>query len=68
MRIKEIRIEKGMSRKELANNVGLGATAITNYENGLREPKIDTLIKLSDVLGVTVDELIRETTQEEIPA
>ena len=32
------------------------------------EPKIDTLIKLSDVLGVTVDELIRETTQEEIPA
>ena len=38
--------------------VGVKASTISNYEQGTREPDIETMIKIAIVLNVTVDELI----------
>ena len=63
MKLKEIRIEKGMSQAHIAKSVGVTNQAICNYEKGIREPKIVTLKKLATVLDVTVDELLRDETE-----
>lgn len=57
--IQALRKSKGFSQKELADIVGVGVTTIGNYENGLREPNVDRLIKLADIFEVNLDTLIR---------
>lgn len=46
------------SSKELAQKIGISATAYSNYELGLREPKFDTLRKISTILNVSTDKLL----------
>lgn len=48
----------GLTRQELAENIGLSVQAITHYENGTREPKLEILIKIADILNVTLDNLV----------
>ena len=64
MKLAEIRKEKKMTQTELAEKVGVGDTAICNYEKGLREPNLGTLKKLATVLECTVDELIGDDDDE----
>jgi len=58
LRLKELRLKSGFSQQELAFMVGVKASTISNYEQGTREPDIETMIKIAIVLNVTVDELI----------
>ena len=51
-RIREIRIENGMSQEDLGNKVGLSADRIQKYENGVRKPKAELLQKIATSLGV----------------
>lgn len=57
-RLKELREEKGLTQEELALMLGLKRQSISNYENGGRQPDYNTLIKIADFFGVTVDYLI----------
>lgn len=56
--IKKLRLEREWTQGELADRLGVSRAALGNYEREVREPCIDLLIKLSDVFGVTVDELV----------
>lgn len=56
-RIKQVRLEKRKTQKELAKAVGLSDRAIAHYENGIREPKLETWIKLAEYLNVPVSYL-----------
>ena len=40
------RKDKGWTQKELADKVGLKATTIASWEQGLSSPDIDTIVKL----------------------
>lgn len=53
-RIKQIRLEKGISQKRLADLLGITRQAISQYENGNREPKLETWQKLAKLFNVTV--------------
>lgn len=57
-RLKELREEKGLTQEELALMLGLKRQSISNYENGGRQPDYNTLIKIADFFGVTVDYLV----------
>lgn len=48
-----------LSKKELARRLGVDYSTISNYEHGRRCPNFDTLIKLSDILQVPIDDLLR---------
>lgn len=63
-RITILRTRKGITQKKLAQLSNITEASLSRYENGLREPKINTLIKLSDVLDSTVDYLIGKTDIE----
>lgn len=60
MNLKALRMGKGMTLEELAAKIGKSASAVCLYEQGKREPNLETLRRLAAALGVTVDELIRK--------
>ena len=53
MDIKQIREEKSMSQKELADKIGVSQQFLCDIENGRRKPSIDTAIKIARVLNIT---------------
>lgn len=61
MRLREIRIEKGLSQSELARRSRVHRVSICRYEAGVKKPSVDTVVRLADALGVTTDELLRDS-------
>lgn len=51
--------DKKMSKSELAEKVGISQQMVSEIVAGNKSPKASTLIKIANVLGVTVDELIK---------
>ncbi|HFI0162461.1 TPA: XRE family transcriptional regulator [Streptococcus suis] len=66
-RIKDFRLSRNMTQKELAKRIGMGDTTIANYEKGFRSPKKDTLFDLADVFGVSIDDLFPQRTPTTAP-
>lgn len=60
--IKKYRKMFKLSQEDLAKKSNLSRNAIYNYENNKRQPSIETLNKIADVLGVTVNDLIKDDT------
>lgn len=57
-KIKEIRIRKGLTQKQLGDLCGMADSAIRRYENGNANPKMETLQKIADALGTPLDYLL----------
>ena len=57
MNLKRIRIERGMTQRDVADYLGCSPVVYSRYENGERMPSLDILIKLADYFQVTVDYL-----------
>ena len=47
-----------LSQRAVAEMLGISLRGYQQYEQGLFEPNIEKLIKLADMFGITVDELI----------
>ena len=60
LRVKNIREEKSISQEELADMAGLHRTQISLIERGMRTPRLETIEKLADALGIQPSELIPE--------
>lgn len=57
-RIKELRIEKKLSQKALADQIGASQKAIDFWEKNINEPKASFIIKLAKYFNVTTDYLL----------
>lgn len=57
-KIKELRKKRGYSQKELADILFVNQTAVSQWERGATSPNQSTLIKLSELLGVSTDYLL----------
>lgn len=53
-RIKQIRLEQNKKQKEVANFLGITEQALSYYERGKREPKLETWQKLADYFDVPI--------------
>lgn len=53
-RIKFIRHEKKLSRRELSETSGVSEIAIKQYESELREPRIKQLKNIADALNISI--------------
>ena len=56
--LRKIRKENGMTMKDLADKIGVSESAISQYENGKRQPGFETLKELSGIFNVSVDYLL----------
>lgn len=54
----ELRQDRKMTQKELAQVIYVTSGTISNYENGAHFPDVEKLIKLADFFGVTTDYLL----------
>ena len=57
--IAALRKEKGMTQLDLAQQLGVTDKAVSKWERDLSCPDVNSLPKLAEVLGVTVDELMQ---------
>jgi transcriptional regulator with XRE-family HTH domain len=56
--LKCAREKKNMTQKEVADSIGVAKSTYSLYESGNREPNVQTIKKISDVLNVSADELL----------
>ena len=56
--IKILMRSKGITARQLAAKVGISNSMMSFILSGLREPNIQTLVRIAKELGCTVDELI----------
>ena len=55
--IKRIRTQKGMTQKQLGDLLGISVQTVSAYESGRRRPKMETIERFADALGVVVSSL-----------
>ena len=56
--LQEIRKRKGYSQLKVAMDLSISREAISYYENGLRSPSVDMLVRMSEYFKVSIDYLI----------
>ncbi|RIW34029.1 XRE family transcriptional regulator [Bacillus salacetis] len=67
-KLKTERKNKGWSQEELAEQLFVSRQSVSKWENGQNYPSIEVIIRLSDLFGITIDELLRsdEELQEKV--
>ncbi len=62
-RIKDLRIQKGLSQNALANLAGVSPTYIYQLERGEKSPTVEYLYYICSALAITLEEFFREPSQ-----
>jgi transcriptional regulator with XRE-family HTH domain len=61
--LKRLRKERGLTQQKLAHEAGVSLIVVTSVEQGVtKDPSMSSLVKLADVLGVSIDQLIGRTS------
>ncbi|HEQ3527677.1 TPA: helix-turn-helix transcriptional regulator [Bacillus cereus] len=66
-RLKEEREKRNWSQNDLAEKIHVSRQSVSKWETGKNYPSIEIIIHLSDLFGITIDELLRsdeELTQK----
>lgn len=58
-RLKKEREKRGWSQTDLAEKIHVSRQSVSKWETGKNYPSIEVIIDLSDLFGITVDELLR---------
>ena len=59
LKLKYYREAMNLTQEELARHAKVSVAMVQSMENGRRKGSTDTILKLSDALNVTVDDLLR---------
>lgn len=62
--LKHLRTKSGKTQTGLASELGKSYTAIGNWEQGLAEPSVELLVKISRIYGIPIDDLILKDLQK----
>ncbi len=65
-RLKECRKEKGYTQGQVAIYCDITEKAYQNYELMTREPKLEILVRIADLYGVSLDYLVGRTDERDI--
>jgi len=66
-RIKRERLDKGLTQEVLAENANISASFLGQIERGERKLSLVTLIQIAEVLGASLDHLVKDYTPSENP-
>ncbi|GLX69828.1 helix-turn-helix domain-containing protein [Paenibacillus glycanilyticus] len=62
-KLKAMRQASGWSQDELAEKLFVSRQSVSKWENNQNYPSIEIIIKISDLFGVTIDELLRSDAE-----
>lgn len=57
-RLRELRKERGLTQSQMAGRLGVTPSMVSAYENGIRQPSYEVLIKIARLYGVSSDYLL----------
>ena len=57
-RLRQLRLERGMTQEQVAAKLGVTRQAISSYESGRTRPDIDTLVRLCDMYGTNLNSIV----------
>ena len=57
--IKNLRKKNGLTQQSFAEALGISFQAVSNWERGIAPPDLENLLRIADVFGVMVDDLVR---------
>lgn len=66
-KIAALRTGLGLSQGDVAEKLEVSRQSVSKWETGQSVPEVDKLIKLADLFGVSVDELVREGERPQPP-
>ncbi len=61
--LRHYRFRKKMRQQDVASQLHIERQTYSNYENGKRTPSLETLIRISDLLDVTLDDLLNSCSK-----
>jgi len=61
--IKESRLKKGLTQKELADLLFIDVTAVSKWERGTSDPSTSNLFALAKLFGVSAEELLKDVSE-----
>ena len=61
LKLRELRKEKNITMKKIGEIIGVSESAVSQYENGKRQPDHETLTKLADFFEVSIDYILGRT-------
>ncbi len=59
-KLRTLRKRRGMTQKQLAEQLGFSKSFVRDLECGYNHPNIKHALKIADFFGVTVDQLVRD--------
>lgn len=62
-RLKELRLEKGVTQKNVSDATHISRSVLSQYENGVAEPTASVVSKLAQYYGVSTDYLLGRTDE-----
>lgn len=68
LNLRPVRKRAGITMKELGTKIGVAESTISQYETGKRQPDYETLLKISEFFGVSVDYLLGVDAPAAAPA
>ena len=57
-RIAALRSAKGLNQKQLAEKLNVSPSSVGMYEQGRREPSLDLIVEMAEILCVSIDFLL----------
>ncbi len=65
-RLRELRMSMHLQQEQVARLVGVNKNAISTYENDMRQPSYDILLRLANLYRVTTDYLLGQTNNRSV--
>lgn len=63
-RIRELRLERELTQNKFADLLCISFQAVSNWERGITAPDLDNIVLIAELFGITVDELLRPSSEE----
>ena len=63
-RLKKLRKDAGLTQVDVANKLGISQPAYASWERGVKNPTQDNLVKIAQVLNVSVDYLVGNSEEK----
>ena len=65
-KIRQLRFKAGLTQEQLAEKLGIGAQAVSKWENAAAMPDITTLPLLAEIFGVSIDDLFDLSSEQRL--
>lgn len=65
-RIKELRLDSKESQEAMGKRLGVAQRTVAGWENGNRQPNLETIVRISEEYGVSTDYLLGRTDSRQV--